>query len=92
MIVPLIGEGVRSTKSCRAEEGLLRANYARAGNAAEERDCSDRAETPIEQPPATKAGSGLLMCLTAVSLATSVLISLTLLWFAFRTVRWLLFH
>ena len=46
----------------------------------------------MEQPPATQARSGLLMCLTAVSLATSVLISLTLLWFAFRGIRWLLFQ
>lgn len=68
----------------------MRAKYAEAGNAAEERDRSDRAEAPVEQPSATQAGSGLLMCLTAVSLAASVLISLTLLWFAFRGIQWLL--
>ena len=89
--MPFIGEAVRLTKSCRAGEGLLRAKYARAGNAAEPTHRSGRAEAPIEQPPATQAGSRLLMCLTAVSLVASVLISLTLLWFAFRGIQWLLF-
>ena len=88
----MIGEDVRFTKSGRAEEGLLRANYAQAGNAAEERDRSDRAETAIAQPPASRVRLGLLMCLTAVSLATSALVSLTLLWFAFRGIQWLLFQ
>lgn len=90
-IVPFIGEGVRFTKSCRAGEGLVRTNYAEAGNAAEQGNRSDRAEAPVEHQAPAQAGSGLLMCLTAGLLAASVLISLTLLWFTFRGIRWLLF-
>lgn len=85
-------EDVRLTTSCRAGEGLLRAKYAQAGNAAKSTHRSDRAEAPVEQSPAAQAGSRLLMCLTAVSVAASVLISLTLLWFALRGIQWLLFR
>ena len=65
--------------------------YAQAGNAAEQGHRSDRAETPVEHQAPAQAGSPLLMCLTAGSLAASALISLTLLWFTFRGIHWLLF-
>lgn len=90
VIVPIVVEDVRFTKSWRAGEGRLRANHTQADHGADGRFRSERAEAPVEQQPGTQAGSGLFMCLAAVLLAASALTSLTLLWFAIRGIQWLL--
>jgi hypothetical protein len=66
----------------------LTAKHAQVDRGAEERFSLGRGEAPAPRPD-PQGGPASLMLLVAGLFAGSTLISLTLLWFAIRGIRWL---
>lgn len=89
--MPIVVANDRCAQRWHAGEGRLTANHAQVDRGTERTAPSARHD-PAAQAARAQGASGPLMFLVAALFAGSALLSLTLLWFAARGLRWLLLH